>query len=181
MTSADFPVTIHGVVLYAAPMPDLSRSARRQAEQNAVASLVRDAFGQDAVIAHHASGAPYVDGFAGHISVSHGGGFAVLAVSPSVPVGVDVECWREQIQRVAGKFLSPEEQAICRTPEDLLRAWTAKEAVFKASGIPDAVIAEVAYPAPGSDFSLATLRGTAYTVTHIGTFPRLIALAVPAA
>ncbi len=107
-------------------MHRLEGSAREH-ERRAVKALVKEAFGE-AELAHADSGAPYIIGVAEHVSVSHGAGLAVLAVSDSA-VGVDIEAPRSQLERVAGKFMRADDEC-----ESLLHAWTAKEAVYKAAG-----------------------------------------------
>lgn len=107
---------------------------RREAEREAVRRLVACHFGSDADYSHLPSGAPFVEGHEGVcISVSHCLTHAAMAVGPR-PVGIDVEIFREQLRRVAPRFLYAAEAEVCRErPELLLRYWTAKEAVFKAA------------------------------------------------
>lgn len=71
-----------------------------------------------------------------HLSLTHAGGLAVaVAVAVGhdgarvVGTGVDHQPWRETDPRMARLFLRPREQP---TPLGLLRAWTVKEALFKA-------------------------------------------------
>ena len=77
------------------------------------------------------------------VSISHAGNMAVAVAAPQragdgagddrhpavLGVGVDFEPWRATDPRMARFFLRPHEQS---TPLGLLRAWTAKEACFKA-------------------------------------------------
>lgn len=81
----------------------------------------------------------------GHLSLSHGGQHACAVFHPYAPVGVDVEGPRPQLQRIAGKFLHPEERAFLEgTTSDwgLRIAWGAKEAVYKAAMTPGLAFAE---------------------------------------
>ncbi len=69
-----------------------------------------------------------------HLSLTHAGGvaFAVVAAGDATVVigtGVDHEPWRTPDPRMARFFLAPGEQA---TALGLLRAWTVKEALYKA-------------------------------------------------
>lgn len=116
---------------------DFKAESRRKAETEAVASLVREVFGPDAVVGHHSSGAPYIVGDETPVSVSHSRRTACLATGHDRPVGVDVEEAREQLRRVAHRILSPTElQTYGRSLNLLLRAWTMKEALYKAALIP---------------------------------------------
>ena len=122
------------VELYSVEMEETAPGGptRRELEREAVRRLVRAAFGPEAVLEHRADGSPIVAA-AGElqISVSHSRHLAVLAVAPTA-VGVDIEEPREQLLRVAGRFMTPEEQRNYPTPELILKAWTLKEAAFKA-------------------------------------------------
>lgn len=110
----------------------------REAEREAVRRLVEAKFGSGAVLTHSAAGAPLVDGVEeGRVSVSHGAGYAALAVCDAGRrVGIDVESPREQLRRVVRRILTSAEAAILPDAEAcdialLLRIWTAKEAVYK--------------------------------------------------
>ena len=88
---------------------DSSKVMRRDAERAAVMKLVRGLFGEYAVYTHDAQGAPMIEGCAQAISVTHGAGMAVVAVSRACAVGVDVECWREQLVRVKAKYVGDDD------------------------------------------------------------------------
>lgn len=134
----------------------------REVEQAASMCLARELAGPDAQIMHFADGAPYISGFDGCISVSHGAGYCVLAATRSGTVGVDVERWREQLRRVACKFLSDDEIAVwCNGDRALLRAWTIKEAVYKAARTPGLALKEIFLP-PCADGDEALARGVVY-------------------
>lgn len=65
-------------------------------------------------------------------SVSHSGDLAGAAVSLAGPVGLDVEMVRPQrVRRVATHVLADDERV--EDPSDLVRYWTRKEAVVKAT------------------------------------------------
>ena len=78
-----------------------------------------------------------------HISVSHGGGLAAVAVSEHGPIGIDVEHVdsRRHLLAIAKRFFAPDEHAAlerCGTDERTAlfhQWWTRKEAVLKATGI----------------------------------------------
>ena len=81
----------------------------------------------------------------GHLSLSHGGQHACAVFHPYASVGIDVEGPRPQLQRIAGKFLHPEERTFLEeatTDWGLRMAWGAKEAVYKAAKTPGLAFAE---------------------------------------
>ncbi len=68
------------------------------------------------------------------LSLTHAGHIAVAARAEQVAgVGVDYEPWREVNLRTSRFFLRPVEQAAVSDSRDLLRLWTLKEALFKAT------------------------------------------------
>lgn len=103
------------------------------------------------VIEHFPSGAPYIEGYPGRISVTHTKHFFAVAALPKTPemnlevfnvrtaMGIDSESLeREQVVNVRSKFLS--ESELQSIPENDLTAnilaWTAKEALYKAALTP---------------------------------------------
>ncbi len=79
-------------------------------------------------------GKPYWKGV--HFNLSHSGPWVALAVGEN-PVGVDVECFRENrnVEALAKRHFTPEEQAfVGNSQERFLRIWTAKEARLKWDG-----------------------------------------------
>lgn len=110
------------------------RTRRAEAERAAVAAMVAAHFGPSGRLGHRPDGAPYIEDSAAHISVSHSRHYAVLAVSGDGPIGVDIEEPRyERLRHVATPFLTAAELAAVTDDEALLRAWTLKEALFKAT------------------------------------------------
>jgi len=70
------------------------------------------------------------------LSLTHAGGLAVAvrADGAQVGVGIDFEPWRPDVDlRVARFFLTPSEQAGAGGAQALLRLWTIKEALYKAT------------------------------------------------
>ncbi|MCM1050997.1 MAG: 4'-phosphopantetheinyl transferase superfamily protein [Paenibacillus sp.] len=166
--------------IYRREIPASERGARRDCEREAVAALVARAFGDGTVLDHTPEGAPYIASRPGvHVSVSHSRGECVLAVS-AVEVGVDLEEPREQLARVAGKFLTPEEKGRGElSVEDLARYWSAKEAVFKCAGISDLVISEIKID---GSMKKATARGEIFSIFFAENFaPAVLAIAVKGA
>lgn len=152
--------------LHAAPLP----APGREAERRTVERLVAEVF-PGKTLSHDDHGAPFIEGSPMHISVSHGAGQAVIAVSPG-PVGVDIESDREQLRKVSGRFIRPEDNY-----PSLLHAWTAKEAVFKAAGNPALTLSSISLPEAGRAI---TPDGRKFTLTtHPQPDDSLITVAVP--
>ncbi len=83
-------------------------------------------------------GKPYVDG-GPHFNLSHSGALAMIAVSASTPVGVDLERpARRSRADLVRRVCSTAEQAHVAAAADpdaaFIRLWVRKEAVLKASG-----------------------------------------------
>ncbi|MGB2190645.1 MAG: 4'-phosphopantetheinyl transferase family protein [Flavobacteriales bacterium] len=98
------------------------------------------AIGQpDLRIAHNADGKPKAVGRPEiHVSIAHhstsDGCWAAVACSDSA-IGIDVEAERDQLQRIAPRFLSETERAaLGASPAALAAAWAIKECMFKAFG-----------------------------------------------
>lgn len=152
---------------------DASKIMRRDAERAAVMKLVRCLFGEDAVYSHDAQGAPLIEGCARAISVTHGAGMAVVAVSRARSVGVDVECWREQLVRVRTKYVGDDDVCSSATEQErLLTLWTDKEAVYKAAYTPGLALLDIRVCG-----DMATACGCSYRLTHFGEFPVRITVA----
>jgi 4'-phosphopantetheinyl transferase len=85
------------------------------------------------------SGKPRLPTGSAEFSISHTAGVTVCALSPGSPLGVDAEVLKPVDHAEFKAFFSPAEmRAIQAAPSpwrELLRLWTAKEAVLKAEGI----------------------------------------------
>jgi len=85
-------------------------------------------------------GRPELADMAVRFSLSHSQSQAAVAVAPFA-IGADIEMWRPADYRVAGRFFSvAEREGLARLPSHcqgpaLLRCWTRKEAVMKATGL----------------------------------------------
>lgn len=136
-----------------------------------VARIVREELGENVRVLHQADGSPVLAGSPLNISISHSRHYVALALHPTKRIGVDIEEPRmEQLRRVISKFLSPDELPMWG--ERLLEAWTAKEAAFKAAGIPGIGLGSIDLTTPGiartpdgRHFRLATTLTPAYTLT----------------
>ena len=110
--------------IYVAEIAEASRSGRREKEEEAVGFLVRKVFGAGAARRHLPDGAPAIEGIRQSISISHSKRFAALAVAPAGSlVGIDIEANRSQL----------EHNCFSAAPQGFLKAWTTKEALYKAS------------------------------------------------
>jgi phosphopantetheinyl transferase len=126
---------------------------------------------------HHLNGAPFI-----HerpelcVSVSHSQSHAVLVISNN-SIGIDIESPRHQLQRVANRVLSADELADFSSLSDgLLRAWTAKEAVYKCAGFSDVDFAKEIHI---STDGLASVRNKKFTLHWHPISTQLICLAIP--
>lgn len=85
------------------------------------------------------NGKPFLAGGGLHISLSHAGEYAAVAVSEIHPAGIDIEQMRPRVERVAERFLSPEELVTLPDSDRLAHLclrWGGKEALFKLAGVP---------------------------------------------
>lgn len=113
-----------------APLP--AAPTRREAELEAERLLL-----PGVAIVHDADGAPRVEGSAEAISISHSRTHIAIAIGGEAPLGIDIETPRAQLRAVAPRVLSAEELEVYgAAPDGLLRAWTLKEALYKAALAP---------------------------------------------
>lgn len=84
-----------------------------------------------------AHGKPYLVNLPYHISLSHSFEYAAVMISKS-PVGIDIEQIRQKVERIAPRFMNPDELASVPDDEHKVNAlyayWCAKEAVYKCYG-----------------------------------------------
>lgn len=78
-------------------------------------------------IEHLPSGKPTLKGW--QLSISHTKGFAVLILSQTRPVAVDIEYLSERVNKIAHKFIRPDETVV-DTMSRLVH-WSVKETVYK--------------------------------------------------
>lgn len=172
MEQFEFPLVADTTTIYARQLRTECRQPAREAEREAVDILVAEVFGNSATLIHTPDGAPHISGFDGWISISHGAGMATLAVDRTRPVGIDVEAPRAQLQRIARRFMSPKEYEVYGgSLPMMLRAWTAKEAVFKAAGVSGLTIGEIyihadgaTAEARGAEFELSFFENKEHTI-----------------
>lgn len=88
-------------------------------------------------------GKPHLSGCSGpHFNLSHSGRWALLALSATLDVGVDLELdeHRQHLAHLSTRILSDTEvqtgnNTACNEPAGLLRTWVRKEACLKAMGL----------------------------------------------
>ncbi|MDN3581083.1 4'-phosphopantetheinyl transferase family protein [Mucilaginibacter flavus] len=84
-----------------------------------------------------AHGKPYLVNLPYHISLSHSFDYAAVMISKTNKVGIDIEQIKEKVERIAHKFMQPQELAFIsdeKKIEQLYVCWCAKEAVYKCNG-----------------------------------------------
>lgn len=137
----------------------------RRLELAAEQVLLADILGPDATIGHNADGAPRVEDHPSlHISISHSRDMLAMALDAHRPIGIDIETPRSNLRRVAPRFLTPDELGRTRSLHDLLRAWTAKEALFKVAGHRGMTLIDM--PLPHADGTI-NVDGRDYSVTAV--------------
>lgn len=157
---------------------EIKRSAdesRRSAEQRAVAEcLVR--LGIECGIGHRENGAPFLTGCREtSISVSHSRKFAAVAIGDSnEKIGIDIEdSTRPQLAKVANRFLSALElEVLSVQPDGLAKAWTAKEAVYKAGDTPGVDFSrDIELSLPALEKAFLRPRGSTYSLSFYSVEP----------
>lgn len=112
-------------------------SARhRKKEWLATRALLNELISEPCLIKYHNDGRPYLENRQLHISISHTTGFVAIILHSILIPGIDIEITTRQVGRVASRFLSPDELAVCTgvtglSNRQLLIHWCAKEAIFK--------------------------------------------------
>jgi 4'-phosphopantetheinyl transferase len=82
-------------------------------------------------------GKPYLVTLPYHISLSHSFDYAAVMISKKHPVGIDIELIKDKVERIAHKFMRPQELAFVNEDHKiphLYACWCAKEAVYKCNG-----------------------------------------------
>lgn len=115
-------------------------------------------------------GKPSVAGVDGvEFSLSHAGDWAMVAVTAGVPVGIDIERIRENVD-MAALLRRLGERDLPTGQVELFRAWTRREAVTKAAG-------GALLDAPSGDFRIRDLdapEGYSAAVALIGHEPLVL-------
>lgn len=124
-----------------------AQTRQSQLENAAVAVMITEVLGENAVIDHNADGKPLIDGY--EISISHTRGLAAVMLSKDHRVGVDVEYESPRVGKIVSRFLRPDENA--PTLRLQLLHWCAKEAVFKLFSEHDLTYQQMRVVSVGAD------------------------------
>jgi len=95
---------------------------------------------REAAIIYNESGKPFIKDSPTHISISHSGDLAAIAVCRNYATGIDIERIKDRVERVTSRFLSSVELKSIGNEnrlEKLHVCWGAKEALYKLAGTPD--------------------------------------------
>ena len=165
-------ITISGdITLYWLPIDTDTALTRPQREEKTIAEIITSVFGPGCRRQHNHCGAPFVADATGNvlpvaISISHSRTIGAICTAPQNSlIGVDVEEERPQLQRVARRVMTAAEyEYYSALPHGLLRAWTMKEALYKASrtalGSEVDCTKQLALPQPGRKAHVLRPDGT---------------------
>jgi len=105
-----------------------TRNKQRRLEMIAVNRLLQAMLGSDDfILTHETSGRPVLNGF--NIGISHTKGYAVVILSKTRNVAVDIEYRSERVNKIVHKFMRNDE--VAATTEARLLHWCAKETLYK--------------------------------------------------
>ncbi|SDF33049.1 phosphopantetheine--protein transferase domain-containing protein [Mucilaginibacter pineti] len=96
-------------------------------------------------------GKPYLVNLPYHISLSHSFEYAAVMISKTHKVGIDIEQIKQKVERIASKFMRPEELAFINNRqkiEHLYVCWCAKEAIYKCNGEKEVSFADNIFLSP---------------------------------
>ena len=114
-------------------------------------------------------GKPFAAGGGVEFNLSHSGDWAMIAVSREIPVGVDIEAIRDNID-IAKLLTRMKEMDLPEGNTALFRRWTEREAKTKAAGMPLMVHPEANVFTVG----LQAPEGYAAAVALVGALPEPI-------
>lgn len=116
-------------------MDNAPGSTARQREQQGEQQLLTAMLGNEQAFAigHEPNGKPFLTlhltPCTSHLSISHTRNYVVMLISEEGRVGVDIEYRSDRVERIASRFIRPDEQV--ETTNDKLLLWSAKETVYK--------------------------------------------------
>ncbi len=135
----NYPVLGDGLTLLLKEIPLWEmREQRSQRARQAVLELLQSHLPQINKVSHYPNGKPYLaDCPSLSLSISHSDRYAAVLLSEEKPLlGLDIEDWGEQVERVRHKFLDEVENRLVAEAADerlaLHLAWSAKESLYKA-------------------------------------------------
>lgn len=108
------------------------RTGKRILEWLCTRCLLFQLLGEDKEIDYQNGGRPFLTDNSYHISISHTKGYVAILLHKTKVVGIDIETISERVNKVAHKFISPQEyiDETQATAHKLLH-WSAKESLFK--------------------------------------------------
>lgn len=112
-------------------------SEKRKLEFLGIRIAFKELFGKEMEIRYDTVGKPYFLDNSYEISISHSRSWIAIMAHPTRPVGIDIECRNDKIQKLYKRFLSETEQKELSNGENISQlelAWSAKEALFKIIG-----------------------------------------------
>ncbi len=117
-------------------------SEKRKKEWLVVRLLLRDYLGRLPQIKYDSHGRPFLKDFDGYLSISHSHDYAVVCLD-RLPCAVDIDSLSRDYHKLAGRYLSADEQAgFGRDNQKLALAWMGKEAMFKLMGRENVIFAQ---------------------------------------
>ena len=109
-------------------------SASRRRERLAWRVLLREELGEGYQIEYAESGAPQIVGARyRHISVSHSQTHVAVLLADR-PCGVDIESLGRNFERIASRYILPEERELSTEQWWSATLWASKEALYKMAG-----------------------------------------------
>lgn len=109
----------------------LQRKERRALEREEVLSQLKTIFGEKTTVLHTDFGQPIIRNTPySHISISHSDGWYAVFLAMK-PIGIDIQCFRENILKGKHYFVNTEEEKLPQTIENFHLIWGGKEAVYK--------------------------------------------------
>ncbi len=110
---------------------------KRRKQKQITSILAEIIAGKHSKILYTEAGKPFIDEFAGQISVSHGGPFVGMIYHETGAPGLDIEVPAERIRRISSKFINEQETTWLESPASLHSTyliWGVKESLFKSNG-----------------------------------------------
>lgn len=175
-TSEELSAMLGNEFLYTYAQEHFSSESRRR-EWLAIRLLLSQTLGSSVAVEYTSSGRPFIAG-GPEISISHTKKYAVLAISDTTPVGVDVEMRGRSTQKTRSRFMSDRElNAIGDADAELVSLihWSVKEALFKITGdlggnFRDNIFVESFIPAESGRLSLSILGLGMHDARYYATY-----------
>ena len=164
-----------------APIYRTVSDRRSERERLTVSRIISNYISSKARIVHAPSGRPLLENADGlYISISHSADYVAVAFGPVEGIGIDVEQPRAQLARVAPRVLSAAEMAVYgRSERLLLKAWTLKEALYKAALTEGVDFRRDIILPLSPDDTRATVCDRPFDIIHINeTAERIVSLVV---